>query len=690
MLGFKITRVREIGFAHFRGFVGEMTDTEINGKASELIDTDADIVVLTGPNGYGKSSFLEGLLLFLTGWHYSNLDTIISLSHPGFVIQGTVATDIENEAERTIVWVSSDRTESDASLKRPDNFPAPIKIRDNELNARLCGFFQDKVKALFDDGASGVTLRDVFEPISINVQKANESLTAKIKTIEEEIEKLNGEWRGDSIEILTSGFIDSWKKYMEVFSRTQIESVLVLNNLNVLSDDDVKNAVESVLDEQSITERSSSKLIEKFHEVNTEKIEKIMSQEDTKAGGGHLKTDTASIKILRDKKRVIEIKIEEINRNYPRLEQDVELFESSVARTQDGGRTPNLIDILSGLSKDAKRWLNIISGSYSSRFERIVEELAAFDEIETEKCRLTLAAWLEPRIESRRTKIKLIVEKGKIEKELEKLLRSKRIRELEGIRKELNGIAEILKEDWRNCLRYREWEKGRENRLRSIDLLEKAKSFVKDYLKKYAELTSPDKELLEQVRKMANQVIARFSIVDGFLPLQLIPYPEDYSNKYEIRADNGRKLDHFSTGQLSQAAVAYLTAQNQSISHLLNHRVVILDDVTTSYDLSNLTREAILWRQLAYIDDDKVNRQKRQVFISSHHEDLTNHLLELLVPPEGKKMRLIRFVDWNPKTGPKLESFDVIPTDSVGDNKKPTDSRKAFAVDLEELRWQLN
>jgi hypothetical protein len=82
--------------------------------------------------------------------------------------------------------------------------------------------------------------------------------------------------------------------------------------------------------------------------------------------------------------------------------------------------------------------------------------------------------------------------------------------------------------------------------------------------------------------------------------------------------------------------------------------------VTTAYDLSNLTREAILWRQLAYGGQEE--RARRQVFISSHHEDMTNHFLDLLVPPEGRSMRLIRFTGWDSKKGPQYEQFKIEPT----------------------------
>ncbi|MEZ5584385.1 MAG: AAA family ATPase [Candidatus Competibacteraceae bacterium] len=53
-----VARVTSIHIENFRGFCD-----------SHELDTDADLVLITGANGFGKTSLMDALLLLLTGWH---------------------------------------------------------------------------------------------------------------------------------------------------------------------------------------------------------------------------------------------------------------------------------------------------------------------------------------------------------------------------------------------------------------------------------------------------------------------------------------------------------------------------------------------------------------------------------------------------------------------------------------------
>ena len=66
-----------------------------------------------------------------------------------------------------------------------------------------------------------------------------------------------------------------------------------------------------------------------------------------------------------------------------------------------------------------------------------------------------------------------------------------------------------------------------------------------------------------------------------------------------------------------------------------------MDDLSATYDLANLSRDAVFWRQMAYGSGAQTGR--RQVFLSSHHEDLSNRLLDVMPPVEGCRMLVYRF-----------------------------------------------
>jgi hypothetical protein len=134
----------------------------------------------------------------------------------------------------------------------------------------------------------------------------------------------------------------------------------------------------------------------------------------------------------------------------------------------------------------------------------------------------------------------------------------------------------------------------------------------------------------------------------------------------------GRPLKAFSTGQKAQLGLAILLGFNYSFNKYIGHNIIAFDDVTTAFDMAQLPRTAALLRQIAYAPGEASAR--RQVFIVSHHEDLTNRLLDFLIPPEGNELRILNFVDWTQSDGPKIEQRKAIPGLGVS-----VESRKKFA-----------
>lgn len=67
---------------------------------------------------------------------------------------------------------------------------------------------------------------------------------------------------------------------------------------------------------------------------------------------------------------------------------------------------------------------------------------------------------------------------------------------------------------------------------------------------------------------------------------------------------------------------------------------ICLDDIADALDVDNLAAEATLLRRLAYSSD-----ARRQIIITSHNRELTDRLVPLLLPPPGRKMRVVEVTE---------------------------------------------
>jgi hypothetical protein len=361
---------------------------------------------------------------------------------------------------------------------------------------------------------------------------------------------------------------------------------------------------------------------------------------------------------LRTERERWEAELSRLEKAWPALDEDLALFEPSAASDD-----PGLLDIFRGLARHAHRWgAAQPSGAAASSLARPLEEVQAVLSTEAGKCAEALEDWLRPRREAAAERERLGARLAEVDRRLARAVSSEELDRLRGLERRMDGVIRPLGDAWRSERDRLDWERGAQGRARAIAHLEAAVEAVAEVEARIQAVGEPDADLMGALRDMVNQVAGRFSLVKGVLPLDLDPLDpaEGDRRAYRIVTADGRNLTQLSTGQRGQVAVAFLMAQNLAVSDLLSHQVILLDDVTTAYDLSNLTREAILWRQVAYGASDPGMR--RQVFISSHHEDLTNHLLDLLVPPKERSLRLLRFKGWTAESGPDIESFEVEPT----------------------------
>ncbi|WNG56067.1 AAA family ATPase [Archangium gephyra] len=72
---------------------------------------------------------------------------------------------------------------------------------------------------------------------------------------------------------------------------------------------------------------------------------------------------------------------------------------------------------------------------------------------------------------------------------------------------------------------------------------------------------------------------------------------------------------------------------------------VCLDDVSDAFDLENLAADAAMLRLLAYGSGDAGEAGRRQLVLTNHNDQLTDRIVPLLLPPAGRRMIIIEFID---------------------------------------------
>ena len=680
-----ISRVKKFDISNFRGLIGQ-----------HRFNFDADLVLIEGPNGYGKSSLLEALLWLVTGYPYirSNEDSEIVSRRLG--AEPGSPTHYENcTLEADCSYFSADFQSNNGQFNAKVNFGAKnqetftprvgdlesgalingFKVEDRTLLVRLCSFFQEKTELVFDEYTRGQTLQAILSELPSSVLSTEDKLQDLIDDLKREKEHYPGlEGKKSDVEMFRKRCGD----FIESINQFRSEHSINWPELRYSRDIDFaswQTQCEQYL--RSFIRDKSETLQEVFFNaldlaVNSEvqRLERLGKySKETKLEQLKLQFKLVS---YRDE-------LEEKNRQWPNLEKELNFFLDSRLAVRDE-ITPqrvdpaliNSVDILFDILADnAERWGGETPEELAfvkEQFGRIKPDLAA-------QCGKAIRDWLAPRRRDWARITFLDENVRKIETRLKELQDIGKAVKLELDWKALSSIREDFKSIWESEYTYmqaQEKHRARDHINKQIRALSKLNEI-------FGIATQPGNELRNKIAVNTTRVLHRFSLVEGFLPLH-IEAQGRLQQAFEPRTNDGRKLSDLSTGQKAQTAVSLMAAQNLSLKGL--PRVMILDDVSTSYDLSNLTREALLWRQLAYGGEGE---HQRQVFISSHHEDLTQGLLDLLTPPEGKTMHLIRFKSWNAKSGPEVEQYVVDPTGRAWESGKDNEPSKALKTFAEAL-----
>jgi energy-coupling factor transporter ATP-binding protein EcfA2 len=184
---------------------------------------------------------------------------------------------------------------------------------------------------------------------------------------------------------------------------------------------------------------------------------------------------------------------------------------------------------------------------------------------------------------------------------------------------------------------------------------------------------------LQSLTENMNTLLGQFHFPKGFLPIKLGNTGTDKKPEWTFETQNKVKFSDLSTGQKTQLAICWTINLNLALADTLNHQVIGFDDFTTSLDMNQLIPAAVLLRKMAYANDE--DKWKRQVIVTSHHEDLTNRLLDFLLPPQGRSMRVIQFEDWSPETGPSFNCYKVEMGEQTSSNSRAESAIKRLFSD---------
>lgn len=168
-------------------------------------------------------------------------------------------------------------------------------------------------------------------------------------------------------------------------------------------------------------------------------------------------------------------------------------------------------------------------------------------------------------------------------------------------------------------------------------------------------------ELREDMVRTLNRLLARFHFPSDFLPIRIKEErkPRAKESTWLLvagKGDSPLKTANLSTGQRTQLAICWCITLNYALAGNMTHRVMGFDDFTTALDMGQLIPAAALLRQIAYCDDYS---ERRQIIITSHHEDLTNKLLDYLLPPPDRSLRVIEFTEWRRDKGPTFKTYEA-------------------------------
>ncbi len=700
--------INKIELKNYKGY----RQTE-NGEP-RVFDLNADLILITGKNGVGKTTLLEALDWVLNHPETNNGDSITSGEKNGFV-------RINGEEFPVIGKGSVDR---------------------QNLNTVSSFFYQENVKALACNEV--IQLLEPQSNPSVEIKQGLKEIQQDLNHWQNQLNTLKYKKDYKKARKILAGkiseVVDQLPKESEIKLRLK-ERTFIISNGNLSSGwvSQVNNLVKSIGEISNRVEPVGAQLAEKFIHIGTSLLEfrrpkkdnfdrdekpvqlnqKLLKNlqllpinfsfkrqsktdsevfdkslclvyttptENTILNGQLTSIDNVNAYSSRIKK--LEQQQEKLRKDYRHSSEQkvilsdknlsvmdwIDSFKGNIDKWLHAWDNHSDKENVSSIQRKLKTELNELMKLSVKRNEEIKNELLHIElkgkEVSEELNLLVRAFNVLRDIEENSQQLLPMLEKeafslNEIQDFVENLLTKSQVNAVNEVSNEIGLIEELgyTFQKWGELEKEKEYDEKNATDLDKLEAVESmissaniiCKSEISSKSQFLSLISTIPKVELELLVSNMNQLLASFHFPDDFLPITLENNGRGIN--WGFRTNSGVMFDDLSTGQKSQLAICWTINLNLVLTKRLGHKVIGFDDFTTSLDMNQMIPASVLLRKLAYADESDTS--KRQVIITSHHEDLTNRLLDFLLPPEGKTMKVIQFEDWSVNNGPSYKCYDV-------------------------------
>jgi len=639
-----VERVESITLENFRGW-----------RKQQTVDLSANILLITAANGRGKSSLIEALSIVLNG---------VTIHHE------TENRSLKEKAQASTIILET----SIGSLKTGDDkswphLPEGGDLLSSSVRRRSTVFLQDRLDEQFEaDGRETLEAEGRGTLLDFLAQAP-----AWLVAYESALEKWREIWsaeRARSDQARSSvAEIENARRRRETASETFLADLSRLNAPSAPPGGSAWERVQAIV-LQNCREVSGRSV--DIDDPNTwkESIEKwLWADYQTSEQNPRESADV----IARRDKAVADLTAHE--HTWPNLQQLAGWWNSASDPGAPG--LANALEMVSILAEPAHDWAdtdrlsNLLADlpansstdvpSLEEVCRGLPEELRKVDKARAERYRKALADWDTFWTAKREEREALEKKLREAEEAADALKTAVKPTAAQKSPDDLVKAIEHLKTLERNAENEAAGARSMRRVRPLLAVIKRQQAFLRDL---------QESKLPEEIKREVNasiEAVVQHFIIAGLETGKRIDLEPSGTLLRPMLAD-GRRLDaHCSTGQRAQLALAFLLATNALIQRWLPHRVLLLDDVSTALDLTNLAAECALLRKFAYTTNP---HRKRQIVIASHHDQLTHRLFDLLIPPEGFTMREIRLVDWTLEEGPTVEPAMIKPTRAATDDTR--------------------